>query len=138
MPSLSVVLSSLSQMESSWPVTRSTQRNGGTIELAKTWCKWIPQRLSYVKRKITAEKTIIAPTLIEEISLTFYNEINEIVQAHEIPDKKIIKQSSLLPLSETTHSQKRVRLELLDTSDYRQITGPCGVTMAGGFFQQSS
>ena len=121
-------------MESSWLLTGPTQRNGGTIELGKTWCKWISKRLSYVKRKITTEKPIIAPALIVEISLTFYNGTNEIAQAHEIPDEKIIKHSSPFPLSETTHSQKRVLLELLDTSDYRQISGPFGVTMAGGFF----
>ena len=125
-------------MESSWLLTGPTQRNGGTIELGKTWCKWISKRLSYIKGKITTEKPIIAPALIVEISLTLYNEINEIAQAYEIPDEKIIKHTSPFPLSETTHSQKRVLLELQDTYDYRQITGPFDVTMAGFFSHQSS
>ena len=42
------------------------------------------------KEKATTAKPLVAPGIIKEIGLTFYNEINEIVHAHEIPPEMII------------------------------------------------
>ena len=47
-------------------------------------------RSDLVTLKATTAKPLIAPGLIKEIGLTFYNDINEIVHAHAIPAEMII------------------------------------------------
>ena len=85
-------------------------------------------------------KPLIAAGLILEISLTFYNEINEIVQAQEIPSEMIINtdQTPLLFVLISNYSlgeKSTSRVSVSATSDYCQITGAFGVTMAGVFCQ---
>ena len=80
--------------------------NGGTIKLRKKWCKLISKRLCYVKRKVTTAKPVIAPGIILEIGLTFYDKTNEIVQAMRFQLKWLstsIKHRYLLSVSATTH-----------------------------------
>ena len=62
------------------------KENGVTITLGIKWCESISKRLGYVKRKATTARPLIAPGLIKEIGLTFY----EIVHAHAIPAEMII------------------------------------------------
>ena len=114
------------------------KKYGGKIEFSSKWCESIVKRLGYVKRKSTTAKPIIAPGLISEIGLTFYKDINEIVQAHEIPAEMIINiDQTPLPfvlISKYTLAEKGAsRVSVPGTSDYRQITGTFGVTMAGDF-----
>ena len=71
-------------------VTSNTMfQSSVTIILARS-CESISKRLGYVKRKATTAKPLIAPGLIKEIGLTFYNDINEIVHVHAIPAEMII------------------------------------------------
>lgn len=80
--------------------------NGGTIKLRKKWCKLISKLLCYVKRKVTKAKPVIAPGIILEIGLTFYDKTNEIVQAMRFQLKWLstsIKHRYLLSVSATTH-----------------------------------
>ena len=96
------------------------------------------KRLGYVKRKETTAKPLIAPDLIKEIGLTFYNDINEIVHAHAIPAEVIINiDQTPLPfvlISKYTLEKKgSSRVSVPATSDYRQITGTFAISMAGSF-----
>jgi len=114
------------------------KENGGSIELGTKWCESISKRLGYVRRKATTSKPIIAPGLIKEIGLTFYNNINEIIQAHEIPYEMVINiDQTPLPfvlISKYTLAEKgSSRVSVPGTSDYRQITGTFAVTMSGSF-----
>ena len=114
------------------------KENGGSIELGKKCCDSISKRLGYVKRKATTAKPIIGPGLAKEIGLTFYSDINEIIQAHEIPHDMVtnIDQTSLsfVLISKYTLAKKgSSRVSVPGTSDYRQITGTFAVTMAGSF-----
>ena len=114
------------------------RENGGTIEFGRKWCESMFKRLGYVKRKSTTAKPIIAPGLIPEIGLTFYKDINEIVQAHGIPAEMIINiDQTPLPfflISKYTMAEKGVsRVAVPGTADYRQITGTFGVTLADEF-----
>ena len=112
---------------------------GHFVELAlkglrKKWCVLISKRLGYVKRKSTTAKPITPPGLILEIGLTFYNEINKIVQAHDIPAQMIINiDQTPLPfvlISNYTLVEKCTsRVSALGTSDYPQVTDTFGVTM---------
>jgi len=114
------------------------KENGGTITLGIKWCESISKRLGYVKRKATTAKPLVAPGLIKEIGLTFYNEINEIVHAHEIPPEMIINiDQTPLPfvlISKYTLDKKgSSRVSVPGTSEYRQITGTFAITMSGSF-----
>ena len=114
------------------------KENGGSTELGKKWCESISKRLGYVKRKAATAKPIIAPGLVKEIGLTFYNDINEIIQAHEIPHEMVINidQMPLLfvLISKYTLAKKgSSRVSVPGTSNYCQITGTFAVTMAGSF-----
>ena len=112
------------------------ENDGTTIGIK--WCKSISKRLGYVKRKATTAKSLIAPGLIKEIGLTFYNDINEIVHAHAIPAEMIINiDQTPLPfvlISKYTLEKKdSSRVSVPGTSDYRQITGTFAISMAGSF-----
>ena len=92
-------------------------------------------RLNFVKRKATTAKPLIG--LIKEVD-SFYKEINEIVRAHNIPPELIINiDQAPLPfvlVSKYTLEKKGTsRVPVLGTSDYRQITGTFGITLAGHF-----
>ena len=68
----------------------------------------------------------------------FYNDINEIIQAHEIPHKMVINiDQTPLPfvlISKYTLVKKgSFTVSVPGTSDYRQIIGTFAVTMAGSF-----
>ena len=94
--------------------------------------------MCYVKRKATTAKPIISPDLILEVGLSFYSEINEIVQTHEIPAEMIInivqRPLPFAPISNYTLVEKSTsRVSVPGTSDNCQITGTFGVTMANGF-----
>ena len=115
-----------------------SKENGGSIELGKKWCESISKRLGYVKMKATTAKPIIVPGLAKEIGLTFYNDINENIQAHEIPHETVINidQTPLLfvLISKYTLAKKgSSRVSVPGTSNDRQITGTFAVTMAGSF-----
>ena len=101
------------------------KENDGSIELGKKWCESISKRLGYVIRKATTAKPIIAPGLVKEIGLTIYNDINEIIQAHEIPHEMVIN------IDQTPLPFVLISKYTPGTSDYRQITGTFAVTMAG-------
>ena len=112
--------------------------NGGSLEFGIKWCESIAKRLDFVKRKATTAKPLLAPGLIKEVGLSFYNEINEIVHAHKIPADLIINiDQTPLPfvlISKYTLEKKgKSRVPVLGTSDYRQITGTFAITMAGEF-----
>ena len=114
------------------------KENGGRITLGIKWCESILKRLGYVKRKATTAKPLIAPDLIKEIGLTFYNDINEIVHAHAIPAEMIINiDQTPLPfalISKYTLEKKgSSRVSVPATSDYRQITGTFAISMTGSF-----
>ena len=64
--------------------------NGGSLEFGRKWCESIKRRLDFVKRKATTAKPLLALGLIKEVGLTFYNDTNEIVHVHKIPDELII------------------------------------------------
>ena len=120
-------------------VTSNTMfQSSVTIILARS-CETISKRLGYVKRKATTAKLLIAPGLIKEIGLTFYNDINEIVHVHAIPAEMIINTNQTpLPfvlISKYTLEKKVVPTFLyqLYTSDYRQTTGIFAISMAGSF-----
>ena len=85
----------------------------------------------------TTRLCFIAPGLISEIGLTFYKDINKIVQAHEIPAEMINIDQTPLPfvlISKYTMVEKgSSRVAVPGTADYRQITGTFGVTMAREF-----
>ena len=94
--------------------------------------------MCYFKRKATTTKPIISPDLILEVGLSFYSEINEIVQTHEIPGEIIIiivqRPLPFAPISNYTLAEKSTsRASVLGTSDNCQITGTFGVTMVSGF-----
>ena len=114
------------------------KENGGTITLEIKWCESISKRLGYVKTKATAAKPLIAPGLIKEIVLTFYNDINKIVHAHAIPAEIIINidQTSLpfVLISKYTLEKKgSSHVSVPGTSDYCQIKGTFSISMAGSF-----
>ena len=107
---------------------------GGTIQLGFKWCESISRRLKFVKRKATTAKPLIALGLIKEIGLTFYKEINEIVNAHQIPADMIINiDQTPLPfvlISKYTLEKKgSSRVSVPGTSDYRQITGTFAISV---------
>ena len=64
--------------------------NGGNISLSWKWCESVFRRMNFVNRKATTAKATIAPGLIREVGLTFFNEIFETVKAHNIPPALII------------------------------------------------
>ena len=66
------------------------KENSGAITLGIKWCESISKWLGYVERKAATAEPLIVPGLIKEIGLTFYNDINEIVQAHAIPAEMIV------------------------------------------------
>ena len=86
----------------------------------------------------TTAKATIAPGLIREVGLTFFNEIFETVKAHNIPPALIINiDQSPLPyvlISQyTMHKKGEKEVGVLGTDDYRQITGTLSVAMDGSF-----
>ena len=114
------------------------KENGGTITLGIKWCESISKRLGYVKRKVNTAKPLIAPGLIKEIGLTFYNDINEIVHGHAIPAEMIINiDQTPLPFvlirKYTLEKKGSSRVSVPGTYDYRQITGTFAISMAGSF-----
>ena len=89
--------------------------------------------------RIEAKRSVtITPALIREVSLTFFNEILEIVKAHNIPPGLIINiDQTPLPyvlISQyTMHKKGEKEVGVLGTDDYRQITGTFSVAMDGSF-----
>ena len=114
------------------------KENSGTIKLGIKWCESILKRLRYVKRKATTAKSLIAPGLIKEIGLTFYNNINETVHAHAIPAEMIINiDQTPFPfalISKYTLEKKGSScVSAPGTSDYRQIRDSFAISMASSF-----
>ena len=111
---------------------------GGTIQLGWKWCTSVFKRMNWVNRKSTTSKPLIAPGLIREVGFSFFKEISEVVQAHNIPPELIINiDQTPLPfvlISKYTMNKKgESNVPILGTADYRQITGTFAITLSGRF-----
>ena len=111
---------------------------GGTIQLGWRWCSSVFKRMNWVNRKSTTSKPLIAPGLIQEVGFSFFKEISEVVQAHNIPPELIINiDQTPLPfvlISKYTMNKKgESNVPILGTADYRQITGTFAITLSGRF-----
>lgn len=112
-------------------------KNGGHIQLTKSWAKSLLHRMGYVKRKCSnAGKVSIFR--FEEIQKDFLADIQAQVVMHDIPEELIFNwdQTPLkfVPTGQwTMHKSGDKIIPIASSDDKRQITGILAATITGEF-----
>ena len=114
------------------------KEHGGSINLHQTWAQSIHRRLGFVKRKATTSKQPVSPGFIYEVGFTFFSAIQRNINAYLIPPVLVINidQAPLRFYLTPTHiltKKGEASVPITNSSDYRQITGAFGISMAGEF-----
>ena len=112
------------------------KEHGRSIDLQQTWAQSIHRRLGFVKRKATTSKQPVSPGFIHEVRFTFYSAIQRNINACLIPPELVINidQTPLrfyLTPTYTLPKKDEANVPITNSSDYRQITGTFGISMAG-------
>ena len=114
------------------------KEHGGSINLHQIWAQSIHRRLGFVKRKATTSKQPVSPGFIYEVGFTFYSVIQRNINAYLIPPELVINtdQTPLRFYLAPTHiltKKGEASVPITNSSDYRQITGAFGISMAEEF-----
>ena len=115
------------------------KEHGGSTDLHQVWAQSIHWRLGFVKRKATPSKQpVISPGFIHEVGFNFYSAMQRNINAYLIPSEFVISidQTPLRFYLTPTHTLTKkgeASVPITNGSDYRQITGTFGISMAGEF-----
>ena len=111
---------------------------GGYIEINRQWAHSLLKRMNFVQRKLTTAKSKDTSASFAERKQSFLNDVVATVTMENIPPELILNWDQtgikIVPCSTWTMDKRGVkRVEMIGTSDKRQITAVFCGTMTGDF-----
>jgi len=111
---------------------------GGHIEINRQWAHSLLKRMNFVQRKSTTAKSKDTSASFAERKQSFLNDVVATVTMENIPPELILNWDQtgikIVPCSTWTMDKRGVkRVEMIGTSDKRQITAVFCGTMTGDF-----
>ena len=111
---------------------------GGPLELNRHWAYSLYKRMKFVRRKATTAKSKYTIADFERVKKTFLDEVISTVSMEEIPPELILNWDQtgikIVPSSPWTMDRRGARrVEMIGTSDKRQITAVFCGTLVGDF-----
>ena len=111
---------------------------GGPLELNRHWAYSLYKRMKFVRRKATTAKSKYTIADFERVKKTFLDEVISTVTMEEIPPELILNWDQtgikIVPSSPWTMDRRGARrVEMIGTSDKRQITAVFCGTLVGDF-----
>ena len=113
------------------------KKNGGTIELKRTWAQSLMRRMKFVKRRgSTQAKAKLSDADIAKHRKSYLLQIKGIVDAHKIPPQFVINWDQagvkIVPSSNWTLEQEgTARIEIAGLNDKRQVTATLADSLSG-------
>ena len=113
------------------------KKNGGTIELKRTWAQSLMRRMKFVKRRgSTQAKAKLSDADIAKHRKSYLLQIKGIVDAHKIPPQLVINWDQagvkIVPSSNWTLEQEgTARIEIAGLNDKRQVTATLAGSLSG-------